>query len=279
MQQNNLPEGVESRFVELPSGRVHYVQAGEGHPVLLLHGSGPGASGWSNFRPNVGALSQRFACYAVDMPGWGLSDSVSGDTKNHVQTALEFMDALGLETAAFVGNSMGGSTAIRFAIEHPERQTHLVAMGAGSSGAKLFGAGDGPTEGLKILRRAYERPGLETMEDLVRVMCYGVEEVSEEILRERLEATLARPDHVANYLAAERNPRDFPAEPALATIKSPTLLIHGRDDRVVHYENSLRLVSVIPNSRLVLLNRCGHWAQLEHADEFNRLVRDFIENA
>ena len=64
----------------------------------------------------------------------------------------------------------------------------------------------------------------------------------------------------------------------LAQSSVPTLLIHGRDDRVVHYENSLMLNAYIPNSRLVLFNRCGHWAMIEHADEFNRLVIDFVRN-
>ncbi|MEV4187056.1 alpha/beta hydrolase [Streptosporangium canum] len=64
----------------------------------------------------------------------------------------------------------------------------------------------------------------------------------------------------------------------LPAIQVPTLLIHGRDDRVVSFETSLYLLANIPDSRLVLLNRCGHWAMIEHADEFNRLVADFIAN-
>jgi 2-hydroxy-6-oxonona-2,4-dienedioate hydrolase len=63
------------------------------------------------------------------------------------------------------------------------------------------------------------------------------------------------------------------------SVRTPTLLFHGRDDRVVHHENSLALLAMIPDSRLVLLNRCGHWAQLEHATEFNRLVTDFITHS
>ena len=65
-------------------------------------------------------------------------------------------------------------------------------------------------------------------------------------------------------------------EEEIAGIRVPSLLFHGRDDRVVHYENSLKLVALIPDSRLVLFNRCGHWAQLEHAAEFNELVHQFI---
>ena len=69
------------------------------------------------------------------------------------------------------------------------------------------------------------------------------------------------------------------AVPTLMGLDVPTLAIHGRNDRTVHFENSMRLVSLVPNSRLVLLNRCGHWAQLEHAEEFNRLVSGFVAEA
>lgn len=264
-----------SRFVKLPSGRVHYNVAGEGHPVILLHGSGPGATGWGNFGPNISVLAERFTCYAVDMPGWGESDTVRPEDRNHVQTALELMDELGLEKAAFVGNSMGGATTIRFGVEHPARQSHLVTMGAGTGGVKLFGPG-GPTEGIKVLLKGYREPSMETMLELVDVMSYDSGDLREERARQRLDAVLRFPDHAKNFLAGPRPARDFPPEEKLADIPVPALLIHGRDDRVVHYENSLKLAALIPNSRLYLINRCGHWAQVEHAEEFNRVVTDFI---
>ena len=268
-----------SKFVKLPSGRVHYNVAGEGHPVILLHGSGPGATGWGNFGPNIDHLAERFTCYAVDMPGWGASDTVRPEHRNHVQTALELMDELSLETAAFVGNSMGGATTIRFGVEHPERQSHLITMGAGTGGVKLFGAGDGPTEGVRVLLKGYREPSMETMLELVDVMSYDSGDQREERARARLEGVLRWPDHAKNFLAGPRPARDFPSEEKLAGIPVPALLIHGRDDRVVHYENSLKLAALIPDSRLYLINRCGHWAQVEHAEEFNRVVTDFILTA
>lgn len=273
-----LTEENTSRFVELPTGRVHYNEAGEGPALLLLHGSGPGATGWSNFGANIATLSERFTCYAVDMPGWGQSYSALPTERDHVQTALEFLDALDIERAAFVGNSLGGLTGIRFAIEHAERQSHLIAMGAAVSGSKLFSAGDGPTEGLKVLRKAYENPGIESMRELVDVMVFDAGQQAEAVAQTRLAALMANPEHIANFLATEHNPRDFPGEEAIAGIASPTLLIHGRDDRVLHYEHSLKLLSLITDSRLVLFNRCGHWAQVERAEEFNRLVTDFVLN-
>lgn len=272
-------EEATSRFIDLPSGRVHYNEAGEGPVLILLHGSGPGATGWSNFAANMAYLSQRFRCLAVDMPGWGKSDTVTREERNHARTALEFMDALGIEKAAFIGNSMGGATCIHFTVAHPERVSHLITMGAGGGGPMLFGAGDGPTEGLKILNKGYLDPSPETMMELVNIMTFDPAFATEELAEQRSRNARARQDHLDNFIAGMKMPRGvFATTEELASIPVPTMVIHGRDDRVVHYENGLKLTTLIKNSRLVLLNRCGHWAQLEHADEFNELVENFVLN-
>lgn len=265
-----------SRTVQTKDWKIHFNEAGEGHPLLMLHGSGPGATGWSNFGPNLKALSTRYRVIAADMPGWGESAAVTYDERDHVEATLQLLDALEIEKAAFVGNSMGGMTALRFATEHPERMSHLITMGSGSPGPLLFGAGDGPTEGLKILRKGYQDPSPETMRQLVDVMTFDSRSASEELIRQRSDAARARPDHLANFIAGMDRGLPFMDLAKVAQIQLPTLLFHGRDDRVVHYEHSLKLVSLIPHSRLVLMNRCGHWLQLEHADEFNRLVDDFV---
>lgn len=265
-----------SRTVQTKDWKIHFNEAGEGHPLLMLHGSGPGATGWSNFGPNLKALSTRYRVIAADMPGWGESAAVTYDERDHVEATLQLLDALEIEKAAFVGNSMGGMTALRFATEHPERMSHLITMGSGSPGPLLFGAGDGPTEGLKILRKGYQDPSPETMRQLVDVMTFDSRSASEELIRQRSDAARARPDHLANFIAGMDRGLPFMDLAKVAQIQLPTLLFHGRDDRVVHYEHSLKLVSLIPHSRLVLMNRCGHWLQLEHAEEFNRLVDDFV---
>ena len=274
----DLSDASTSRTVKTPDWSIHYSEAGEGHPVILLHGSGPGATGWSNFGPNMAYLAKRYRVLAVDMPGWGRSDAVSPEERDHVKAALEFMDALDIPRAAFVGNSMGGMTSLRFAATHPERISHLITMGSGAPGVKLFGAGDGPTEGLKILAEGYRDPSPATIRRLVEIMTFDSAFVSDELIEQRSLSARSRPDHLANFIAGIGVPRFMPTEQELAAIATPTLLFHGRDDRVVHYENSLKLLALIPNSRLVLLNRCGHWAQLEHAAEFNRYVDDFISS-
>ncbi|MEV7977657.1 alpha/beta hydrolase [Streptomyces sp. NPDC086519] len=276
-----LTEENTSRTVTTKDWTLHYNEAGQGHPVVFLHGSGPGATGWSNFSANIPALAERYRVLAVDMPGWGRSDTIEGGERDHTAAVLQFLDELGIEKAAFVGNSMGGMTALRLAALHPDRVSHLVTMGApaGKGGPGLFGPGDGPSEGLKVLVRGYADPTEATMAELVDVMTFHSGPDREELARARAATAQARPDHLKNFLEHLNRTHQVgtaATDGEIAAISAPALLIHGRDDRVVHFENSLRLVSTIRDSRLVLLNRCGHWAQLEHASEFNRLVADFI---
>lgn len=275
-----LTEQSTSRTVETPSGTIHYNEAGDGHPLLLLHGSGPGATGWSNFGPNLKALSRQFRVIAADMPGWGKSSPVTYENRDHVTAVRDLLDALGIEKAAVVGNSMGGATTLKFAAVHPERVSHLVTMGAGAGGVRLFSPADGPSEGLKILHQGYVEPSVEVMAKLVDIMTYDSGSKSEALAQQRYDNATANRVHLENFAAGIGKPRRGTATDAeLASISAPALIVHGRDDRVVGYEHSLKLVAVIKNSRLVLFNRCGHWAQLEHADEFNRLVADFVANS
>ena len=203
---------------------------------------------------------------------------------DHPKALLEFLDELEIEKAALVGNSMGGMTAMTFAARYPDRISHLITMGPGSfpQMPTMFGPGDGPSEGLKILAEGYRNPTPEVMKRLVEIMTFSAEFATDELARQRADNAAARPDHLANFLAGfgTRGPVPTAATPEqVASITAPALLVHGRDDRVVHFEHSLRLVAMIPDARLVLFNRCGHWAQLEHAAEFNRLVADFVVNA
>lgn len=276
---DTFTEAATSRFIDTPSGRLHYNEYGTGHPVVLLHGSGPGATGWSNYAANMAVLGENFRCLAVDMPGWGKSDTVSYDNRDHAATAVQFLDALGIEKAAFIGNSMGGATSVMFAASRPERVSHLVTMGAGVGGAHLFVPGGGPSEGVKVLQRTYLDPSLENFRDLVDIMTFDPDYASEELVRQRHQAAVDQPEHIANFAAGIGRPRPHLASHAeIASITAPSLFFHGRDDRVVHYESTLKLVSLVQNARAVLLARCGHWAQLEHADEFNRTVTDFLLN-
>ena len=277
-----LTQADAARTVQTRDWKIRYYEAGAGHPVILLHGSGPGSTGWTNFSGSIESLAAHFHVYAVDMPGWGESDPVTIDTIDHVAAALQFMDALGIIKAAFVGNSMGGQTSLRLAAQHPDRVSHLITMGPPVNLApRLYSPGDGPSEGLKALITAYQDPSQENMRRLTEIMVFDKARfATPELSKARSEAARAHPDHLANYVAGlPRMPIPVWATPAdLAAITAPSLFIHGRDDRVVSFEHSLLLVASVRDSRMVLLNRCGHWAMIEHTAEFNRLVTDFVRN-
>lgn len=267
-----------SRMVATRRATIHVNEAGpaDGEAVILLHGSGPGATGWSNFNHNIPALAQQYRVIAADMPGWGESDPVSWQDRDHPTAVVDLMDALDIEKATFIGNSMGGGTTIRFGYEHPDRVHKLITMGSSNGAPALFGPA-GFSEGLKLLQQGYREPTVETMRRLVDVMTFDSTFATDELIQARADMVASHPEHNQNFLDGIGKRAIVELDHAkVTTIKAPTLLFHGRDDRVVHFENSLRLVQLIPDARLVLINRCGHWLQIEHAAEFNRMVLDFL---
>lgn len=277
-----ITENNTSGFIEAQGAKIHYHNAGEGHPILFLHGSGPGATGWSNFGDNIVELSKRFRTIAIDFPGWGKSALDIPEDGRLVTAVRILLDELGVEKAALVGNSMGGVTSIGFTAAYPDRVSHLITMGTAFAGANVYTGNVIESEGMKVLIGAYREPTPENFKRLVEIMCFDPKFATDELAKERSEAALANPEFLEAFLTG-RLMRVMPnlneAVPTLMGLDVPTLAIHGRNDRTVHFENSMRLVSLVPNSRLVLLNRCGHWAQLEHAEEFNRLVSGFVAEA
>lgn len=277
-----------SRFVQTKKWKLHYNEAGEGHPVIMLHGMGPGATAWSNFHQNFQELSKRYRVILLDFPGWGRSDAfVCADTSRNVANAEAvklLMDELGIEKAALVGNSMGGGCVLQFAVSYPDRISHAVTMGAGLFNLPNIFSPGGLSEGIRTIFETYANPSPENFRRLVSVMVYDSSFVTDALTKQRSEGALANKEHLTNLLKAPMGNGGGPFAGVeetltkLAMSQLPTLMIHGRDDRVVPMETSLRTSALIPNSRVVILNRCGHWAQVEHAAEFNSLLTNFLDH-
>ncbi|WP_232329361.1 alpha/beta fold hydrolase [Nocardia violaceofusca] len=154
----------------------------------------------------ISALSRSISECSLSTCRVGGSDPVHAGNFDHVETLLQFLDALDIEKAAVVGNSMGGATAIRFAAEHPDRISHLVTMGAPSGPRPgLFGPG-GLSEGIKVLLRGYQDPSEANIRQLVEVMTYDHATITEELVQRRTADTQAHPEHLTNFLslAAQR---------------------------------------------------------------------------
>ncbi len=248
---------------------------GEGSPVLLLHGSGPGVSAWANWRLTIPALAEHFRVIAPDMVGFGYTDRPQGiryEMDTWVRQVLDLLDALELEQVSLVGNSFGGALALALATRHPERVRRLVLMGSVGIEFEL-------TEGLD--RVWGYTPSPENMRALLDLFAYDRSLVSDELAELRYRASI-QPGFQESFAAMFPAPRQrwveamsIPEE-RIREIACPTLIIHGREDRVIPMENSLRLFELIDDARLHLFGRCGHWTQIEHAGAFNRLVAGFL---
>ena len=278
-------EASTTRFARVRTGDldlgIHYNDVGIGAEiVVMLHGSGPGATAWANFTRNIQPLVDAgYRLILMDCPGWGQSDPIlctgsRSDLNAGVLAGL--LDTLGIEQAHLIGNSMGGHSAVAFALAHPARVGKLVLMGGGTGGPSLFAPM--PTEGIKLLQALYREPTIEALRRMMNVFVHDPGALTEEQMQMRLDNMLARRDHLENFVRSlAANPRQFPDQGArLAEITAPTLIIWGRDDRFVPMDTGLRLLAGLPHAELHVFGRCGHWAQWEHADMFNRMVVDFL---
>lgn len=280
-------EASTSKFVRIQDGEldlnIHYNDCGEGaETVVMLHGSGPGASGWANFNRNIEPLvSAGYRVILMDCPGWSKSDSIvcTGSRSDLNARVLKgLVDALGLERVHILGNSMGGHSAVAFALSNPQRVGKLVLMGGGTGGVSPFVPM--PTEGIKLLQGLYREPTIENLKKMMNIFVYDTSDLTEELFQTRLDNMLSRRDHLENFVKSlDANPRQFPDfSSRLGEIKAKTLVIWGRNDRFVPMDTGLRLIAGIANSELHVFNGCGHWAQWEHADKFNRMVLDFLSH-
>ncbi|HWU67597.1 MAG TPA: alpha/beta fold hydrolase, partial [Stenotrophobium sp.] len=152
----------------------------------------------------------------------------------------------------------------------------LVLMGGGTGGPSQFVPM--PTEGIKLLNHVYREPTLENVKRMMNIFVFDASALTDDLLQLRVENMLARRDHLDNWVkSVTAHPKQFSDYgPRLGEVKAPALIIWGRDDRFVPFDIGLRLLWGMPNAEMHIFNRCGHWAQWEHADKFNRMVLAFL---
>ena len=278
-------EAATSRFLNVEEAgktlRIHFNDCGQGdETVVLLHGSGPGATGWANFSRNIDPLVEAgYRVILLDCPGWGKSDSVvnSGSRSDlNARILKSVVDQLDIAKIHLLGNSMGGHSSVAFTLNWPERVGKLVLMGGGTGGMSLFTPM--PTEGIKRLNQLYRQPTIENLKLMMDIFVFDTSDLTDALFEARLNNMLSRRDHLENFVKSlEANPKQFPDfGPRLAEIKAQTLIVWGRNDRFVPMDAGLRLLSGIAGSELHIFRDCGHWAQWEHADAFNQLVLNFL---
>lgn len=235
-------------------------------------------SAWANWRLALPVISQQRRVIASDMVGFGCTDRPSGiayTMATWVQQALDLMDALKLPQVDLVGNSFGGALSLALAIRAPQRVRRLVLMGS-------VGVPFAITPGLDAVW-GYQ-PSLANMKGLLDIFAYSRALVTDELAQLRYEASI-RPGFQESFAAMFPAPRQrwvdamASSEAAIRALPHETLIVHGREDKVIPLQNSLTLSQWIPNSQLHVFGHCGHWTQIEHAARFARLAADFLGEA
>jgi 4,5:9,10-diseco-3-hydroxy-5,9,17-trioxoandrosta-1(10),2-diene-4-oate hydrolase len=268
-----------SRYME-GDYRLHYHEAGTGPPFVLLHGSGPGVSGWSNFRGNFPVFAERFRTVVMDMPGFGRSECPELERAYPSEAAdsvARLLDGLGIERAHLLGNSMGGYVALEFALAYPDRVDRMVLMGPGGLAVHILGPD--PSEGARRLTDFMLAPSRDAMVAWVDTMVSNKSVVDDELIDERLGNAMAPgalESAMAIFMSLAQHPAPVPLWARLGGVKAPVLVTWGRDDRMLPVEGALFGYRQLPNAELHIFSRCGHWAQVERKDDFERLVVEFL---
>jgi pimeloyl-ACP methyl ester carboxylesterase len=273
------------REIETPKGVLRYYDAGDGPALLFLHGSGPGVTGWRNFRGVLPTFAAHYRCLVLEFPGFGVSDDFGGHPMVTAQGAVKpFLDALDVPRVDVIGNSMGGGVGINFAIHQPDRIGKLVTIGG--IGTNVFSPG--PSEGIRLLQDFTEEPTRQRLVDWLRSMVYDEALVTDELIEERwalatdpptLESARRMYGKAAfAQMMAMMRAADVPMPWAqMHEVACPTLLTWGRDDRVSPLDMSLIPMRTIPNAELHVFPNCGHWAMIEAKQAFESTVLAFLQ--
>jgi 2-hydroxymuconate-semialdehyde hydrolase len=256
---------------------TNYHDVGAGEPILLLHGSGPGVSAWANWRLTIQSLQDHYRLIAPDLAGFGYSqfpENMQFSRENWLKQIVDFLDALGLKKVNLIGNSFGGSMALALAIHHPERVNKLILMGSVGVPFEL-------TAGLDAVW-GYT-PSFENMQAIMKIFAYNQNLVGDELVQMRYIAS-TKEDTRAAYESMFPAPRQrwveamSHPEADIRSIRHPTLMVHGRDDKVIPLSTSLTMLNWIEDSQLHIYGQCGHWTQIEHAKSFTQLVANFLKD-
>lgn len=270
-----VPSVPEGAYVDIGDGqRIHLHEQGEGPAVLMVHGSGPGASGWSNFKHNYPVIAQAgYRVLVPDLLGFGYSSMEAGDLSVSAQADAmrRMLDALGIEQVLLVGNSFGGALCIEFQLRWPERVPGMVLMAPGGLEERDVYM---QMPGIKAMIKAAYTPGgftMDSMRGVFGLQMYDPARVTDEILRERLEVAELQPHGIMARLKVSN------LRPRLAEISCPTLTMWGMNDNFCPPSGAQAIATSCTQARVLLLTECGHWVMVEHPELFNRECIAFFD--
>ena len=268
----------ESKYVTVDGVKLHYQEAGDGYPLVCIHGAGPGSFSAMAFAANVEPLARHFRVILYDMPQFGKSAKVvvpEGRLKYNARILTGFVDELKLPKIHLVGNSVGGQVGLKFGLDFPDRLDRIVIIGSSAVPAIFTPE---PVEGVKAIIDYYRGsgPSREKMRALIATNVYDIGSVSEEAIEARYQASID-PEAVELFTRKQPHIKLENLASELPRLKTKLLTIWGMDDRTGALDGGLQITRFVKGSRMHIFTDCGHYPQLEHADEFNRLVIDFLK--
>jgi pimeloyl-ACP methyl ester carboxylesterase len=281
---NDFSYQATSSMLADPVGDIHYHEAGEGPALILLHGSGPGVTGWANFENNLPFFAPHFRTFILDLPGYGKSAPVAGMPMQVCADAvIRFMDGLKIDKAHIMGNSLGGMVGSMVAAQQPARIDRFVTIGGVGYG--LFNAF--PNEGINLLVEFIEDPTRDNLVRWLHSMVYDKSIVTEALIEGRMKQALDPVTYETSkkmysrasmdaITAMTEGPHAAASFAHLASIQAPTLITWGRDDRVSSMDRGFVAMRMIPNAELHVFPKCGHWAMIERKAEFESVVLAFL---
>ena len=270
-----VPAVPEAKYVDIGNDlTIHYHDEGQGTPVIFVHGSGPGASGWSNFKGNYPAMVKAgYRTLVPDLPGYGYSSKPEDAqyTLDFMVAALEgFVEALKLKDCILIGNSMGGAVCIRFSVNNPKLVQKLVLMAPGGLETREVYM---EMEGIQTMMRSFfSKKGLsrEGMRKTFNLQLFNPEHITDEIIEERFQIAETQPKTVISTMKIPNQTE------ALKDISCPILGFWGMNDKFCTSSGAMTVARECSNTRMILLTECGHWVMVEHAARFNKECIEFF---
>jgi 2-hydroxy-6-oxo-6-(2'-aminophenyl)hexa-2,4-dienoate hydrolase len=268
--------GYESRYLDAAGIRTHFLETGSGETVVLVHGGGPGADGYGNWYSCLPAFAENFHAVAVDMLGFGRTGKPDPAEFDYTQSArvrhlTEFLIGLDRGPVTLIGNSMGGCTSLGVAAERPELVRRLILMGAAGIKTEALSAAVEPL--------ARYDGTVDAMQSVVGALTHESYQVDPALLQYRVDISV-QPDTIRAQKATMgwvmQNGLHYD-DAYIAEVKTPALVVGGKDDPIVTPAQNFRFLELLENSWGYLIPHTGHWVMMERPEEFTELCTRFIQ--
>ena len=269
----------KGKFVTVDGKKVHYVEAGNGPPIILIHGFLYHTVMW---KKNIDALAEKFKVYAIDLWGWGYSERLKENEysfERYGKQIVGFMDALNIKKATLAGQSMGGGISVYVAAHYPERVDRLILVDPAVIPYPMTTIG-------KIYQFPFigefmnAIPGDALMKNNIKtIWFYDRNKVTEEYCKEVLQPFCIKGSYAGSMVILRsvlKEPYVEREANLLAKMSIPTLIIHGREDKAIPLDRSKKLNDLWKGSKLVIFDKAGHSPHEEYPEKFNKVASEFL---